>query len=154
MRQNIGASNVLCEQVMRGEPKNKSEKFQLFKYLFCEFGSHCIFIFIDAGIQSFRLSGIVPEFGNSGFFPRSLQLSGHSGYPVSLAILRFFSGQCKEKKFKKKKHSGQFSVAGGNGNLGLNQKPHEQMVNNHRIARVSYKIPDPPYFVLLPTYIF
>ncbi len=28
------------------------------------------------------------------------------------------------------------------------------MVNNHRIARVPYKIPDPPYFSLLPTYFF
>ncbi len=28
------------------------------------------------------------------------------------------------------------------------------MVNNHRIARVPYKIPDSPYFSLLPTYFF
>jgi hypothetical protein len=86
---------------------------------------------------------IVPDFGNSGFFP------GHYSFPVILAIQSVwqfsgFSGQCKEKKFKKKKHSEHFSVASGNGNWGLNQKPHEQMVNYHRIARVSYKIPDPP----------
>jgi hypothetical protein len=97
MRQNIGASNVLCEQVMRGEPKNKFEKFQLFEYSFCKYVRSTLYIqdtnfasaqeLIHAVVPAFP---IVPDVGNSGFF-----FPGHYNLQVILAIqsVWLFSGR-------------------------------------------------------------